>query len=86
MFEVCSSLAELNRERQRLVQEGVPPLEVNAAYNRMRKRLMEETPSFRKIPTYTGQAATVGVFLPLPILEGRGKPNEIIVTAEGVLL
>lgn len=86
MFDICSSLAELNRERQRLVREGVPPQEVNAAYNRARRRLMEETPAYRKIPIYTGTAGNVGTFLPFPILSGKGKPNEIIVTPEGVLL
>lgn len=86
MFETCGSLAELNRERQHLMRSGANAMEVNAAYNRAKKRLLEETPSYRKIPTYTGEADSVGVFMPFPMLSGKGRPNEIIITPEGVLL
>ena len=86
MFETCGSLEELNKERQRLMRAGAAPMEVNAAYNKAKRRLLEEAPSFRKIPTYTGEAGSIGVFMALPILKGQGKPNEIVITPEGVLL
>lgn len=86
MFETCGSLLELNKERQQLIRSGAQPMEINAAYNRAKKQLLEETPSYRKIPHYTGEAASVGVYAPFPILKGQGNPNEIIVTPDGVLL
>lgn len=86
MFETCGSLEELNKERQLRIRSGVNAMEVNAAYNRAKKLLLEDTPSYRKIPSYAGEAGNVGVFMPLPMLSGRGKPNEIIITPEGVLL
>lgn len=86
MFETCGSLEELNKERQRRMHSGTDAMEVNAAYNRAKKRLLEDTPSYRKIPCYTGEIGSVGVFMPLPMLSGKGKPNEIIITPEGVLL
>ena len=78
MFETCGSLEELNKERQRLMRSG--------AYNRAKRCLLEEVPTYRKIPTYTGTAGSVGVFTPFPMLSGTGRPNEIIITPEGVLL
>lgn len=86
MFETCGSLEELSRERRRLMRSGGNPTEVNAAYNHTKKCLLEEVPTYRKIPTYTGAAGSVGVSTPFPILSGTGRPNEIIITPEGVLL
>lgn len=86
MFETCGSLEELNKERQRLMHDGCNPMDVNAAYNRAKRCLLEEVPSYRKIPTYTGTVGSVGVFTPFPMLYGTGRPNEIIITPEGVLL
>lgn len=86
MFETCGSLEELNKERQWRIRSGACAMEVNAAYNRAKKQLLEDTPSYRKIPSYTGETGNVGVFMPLPMLSGKGKPNEIIITPEGVLL
>ncbi len=86
VFETCGSLEELNKERQRLMRSGGNPMEVNAAYNRAKRCLLEEVPTYRKIPTYTGTAGSVGVFTPFPMLSGTGRPNEIIITPEGVLL
>lgn len=86
MFETCSTLSDLNEERQRLTRSGAPLMEVNAAYNKAKRRLLEDTPSYRKIPTYTGVADCVGMFTPFPFLKGRGAPNEIVITPEGVLL
>lgn len=86
MFETCGSLEELNKERQRLMRSGGNPMEVNAAYNRAKRCLLEEVPTYRKIPTYAGIAGSVGVFTPFPMLSGTGHPNEIIITPEGVLL
>lgn len=88
MFEECSTLAELSKTRQSLVRSGADLMEVNAAYNKAKKRLMEETPSFRKVPTYSKQedGDKAPVFFAFPILRGQGKPNEIILTSEGVLL
>ena len=45
MFETCSTLSDLNEERQRLARSGVPLMEVNAAYNKAKRRLLEDTPS-----------------------------------------
>lgn len=86
MFETCSSLEELNRERQRLIRSGAEPMKVNAAYNRSKKRMLDEAPSYRKIPTYTGVARSDGVYTPFPFIAGRCQQNEIIITEEGVLL
>lgn len=86
MFETCGSLEELNKERQLRMRSGENAMEVNAAYNRAKKQLLEDTPSYRKIPSYTGEVGSVGVFMPLPMLSGKGNPNEIIITPEGVLL
>lgn len=86
MFETCGSLEELNRERQRLIREGSQPLDVNAAYNRAKRQLLEEMPSYRKIPSYTGEAGSIGVFAPFPFVSGKGRPDEIVITPEGVLL
>ena len=86
MFESCSSLSVLNVERLRLARSGVPLMEVNAAYTKAKRRLLEDTPSYRKIPTYTGIANSVSMFTPFPFLKGQGAPNEIVITPEGVLL
>lgn len=86
MFETCSTLSDLNEERQRLARSGVPLMEVNAAYNKAKRRLLEDTPSYRKIPTYMGAANSVNMFTPFPFLKGQGAPNEIVITPEGVLL
>lgn len=50
MFETCSTLSDLNEERQRLARSGVPLMEVNAAYNKAKRRLLEDTPSYGKYP------------------------------------
>lgn len=86
MFETCASLEDLNRERQRLVQSGVSPMTVNRAYNRAKKELLDTMPAFRHIPRYTGKAAGTPTYCALPILPGKGNPNEIVITPEGVLL
>lgn len=86
MFDSCRTLEELNRERQVCMRSGAQPLEVNSAYNKAKRRLLEDTPTYRKIPSYTGVAESIEAFTPFPILSGKGRPNEIIVTPEGVLL
>lgn len=86
MFEQCNSLGELNKERQSLIRSGHSVAEVNSAYNKVRKSLMEAVPTFRKIPTYTAVVSEPPVYVALPIIAGQGLPNEIVLTAAGVLL
>lgn len=87
MFEHCNTLAELNGERQRLVRVGESVAKVNAAYNRAKKELLDAVPSYRHIPTYIYCDKTeASHYVALPFLKQKGKPNEIIITMEGVIL
>jgi len=65
---------------------GTPPMEINSAYNKAKRELMDATPSFRTIPTFGATPREPQYFVPFPILNQRGNPNEIIVLEEGVIL
>lgn len=86
MFEHCSTLGALNQERQALIRSGADTMEVNSAYNRAKKLLVEQAPVFRTIPTYSGEGEECRGFVSFPFLKGKGAPNEIVITPGGVLL
>lgn len=86
MFSTCGSLAELNAMRQRLIKDGVSVKDVNSAYNKAKKTIMDAVPTFRKIPTFTGETITPRTFVALPIISMGGKLNEIHITEEGARL
>lgn len=81
MFEDVKRLSDLNAERKRLVMAGHPVTEVNAAYNKARRALMETTPKVRRPPTFTGEAAPRTTYTPCPLSMGKVPKNVIQVVS-----
>ena len=86
MFSGCNTLSDINMRRQELIRGGKDPKEVNAAYNKAKKQLLDVRPTFRKIPTYTCKIPEPRLFTPIPFTKQPCGVAEIIVTKEGVTL
>lgn len=86
MFENCKDLAELNQQRQHLMRSGVPPIEVNSAYNKAKRELLQKAQQYRRIPTFSDSGGKAELHYALPILSVDGRRNEIVITERGVIL
>lgn len=87
MFENISSLSDLNKERQRLVKEGNSIPQVNSAYNQAKRKLMEDTPKYRKIARHQEPSEPKAILYNILSLQcGQVAANEIYYTERGVLI
>ena len=86
MFENCKDLAELNQQRQHLMRSRVPPIEVNSAYNKAKRELLQKAQQYRRIPTFSDSGCKAELHYALPILSVDGRRNEIVITERGVIL
>lgn len=87
MFESITSLSDLNRERKRLVREGMPIPQVNSAYNQAKRKLREEVNKFRKIASYReNYEDEISFYNILGVQKGAPAVNEIHLTSGGILI
>lgn len=88
MFESVFTLRDLNQERQRLVREGTPVPSVNSAYNAAKRRILENTSSYRTIPFFSHyvECATEPVPNTMGLHLNAVSHNVLQITADGILI
>lgn len=86
MFEGCTTLTQLSNRRRELIQGGTPVQEVNAAYNRAKRALVNAKPEFRRPPTFSGEPTTQKSYMPYKLFNTDVPKNVLRITDEGIYL
>lgn len=84
MFEQCTSLEDLSRERLILLQQGASPTEVSKAFNVAKSRVLGQIEPYKPIKVHRAKTYNFNLtaaFIPLGTAD---KKNTIVVTEEGI--
>ena len=84
MFTGCVTLEQINLKRKELIAAGQDIAQVNAAYNRAKKSIIESRPTFRRPPKFTATPAQPKEYAPFNLKRGEVPKNTIRITADAI--